>query len=71
MHVPVAEQSAAWMRRVVSGGIGEPVDPTIPLDTSDPAYLEVFGSLDDDKPQRNVTSLFDRGRHRGGGPDRH
>lgn len=71
VHVPVAEQSAAWMRRVVSGGIGDPVDPTIPLDTSDPAYVEVFGSLDDDKAQRNVTSLFDRGRQRGGGSDRH
>jgi type IV secretion system protein VirD4 len=69
VHVPVAEQSAAWMRRVVSGDIGDPVDPTIPLDTSDPAYIEVFGSLDEE-PQRNVTSIFARSRHRGGS-DRH
>jgi hypothetical protein len=57
------------MRRVVSGDIGDPVDPTIPLDTSDPAYIEVFGSLDEE-PQRNVTSIFARSRHRGGS-DRH
>lgn len=61
----VAEQSALWLKRMTDDTVDEPTDPTIPLDTRDRRYVEVFGSIDDDKaPAGNVTSLFDRSRHR-------
>lgn len=55
----VAEQSALWLQRVTGRSVPEAHDPTIPLDTSDRDFVEVFGSLDDDTIPQNVTRLRD------------
>jgi hypothetical protein len=62
--VSVADQSAAWLRRTTGGPVAEVRDPTIPLETGDPRYVEVFGSLDDDTAPHNVTPLTDSRRRR-------
>jgi type IV secretion system protein VirD4 len=60
------EQASAWLRRSPVPVVGQAKDPTIPLDTHDPGYVEVFGSLDDDTAPQNVTPM--PGSHwRGGG----
>ncbi len=66
----VADQSALWLRRTTDGTIADPHDPTIPLDTSDRRYVEVFGSVEDEPGPHNVTSLLDRARTRRGDRDR-
>jgi type IV secretory pathway TraG/TraD family ATPase VirD4 len=62
--VSLADQSAAWLRRTTGGPVAEVRDPTIPLETGDPRYVEVFGSLDDDTAPHNVTPLTDSRRRR-------
>ncbi|HEX6419040.1 MAG TPA: type IV secretory system conjugative DNA transfer family protein [Acidimicrobiales bacterium] len=59
----VAEQSAVWLRRTMAGTSADASDPTIPLDTADPDFVAVFGSIDEDLPQ-NVTPLADDRRFR-------
>jgi len=60
----VADQSAAWMRRTTGKPVADVKDPTIPLATDDPGFVEVFGSLDDDTIPHNVTPLTDPRRRR-------
>lgn len=62
--ISVAEQHAAWSRRSRAETPDRPDDPTIPLDTHDPEYLAVFGSLEDETIPHNVTPLSDQWRHR-------
>jgi type IV secretion system protein VirD4 len=47
-----AEQVSAWHRRRPAEA---PPDPTIPVDTDDPGFTDVFGSLDADSLPENVT----------------
>lgn len=62
---PSSDQASVWLRRGPTRP-PEGKDPTIPLDTHDPGYVEVFGSLDDDTAPQNVTPM--PGSHwRGGG----
>ena len=54
---PSSDQASAWLRRSPSPVRPSAEDPTIPLDTHDPGYVEVFGSLDDDTAPQNVTPM--------------
>ena len=54
-----AAPSSLWLQRVTGRTVPEAHDPTIPLDTSDRDFVDVFGSLDDDTMPQNVTRLRD------------
>ena len=43
-----AEQTAAWLRRTGGRPVVKVDDPTIPFDIHDRAFVEVFGSVDED-----------------------
>lgn len=57
--VSVAEQSALWLQRITGRTAPESHDATIPLDTHDRRFTDVFGTLDDETMPQNVTRLRD------------
>lgn len=60
-------QGEAWLRRGRrdrAEAPDRPADPTIPLDRDDPAFVEVFGSVDEETVPQNVTSLLEPRRRR-------
>ena len=61
--VSVAEQSALWLQRITGRTAPETSDHTIPLDTQDRRFTDVFGSLEDETTSSNVTRLRDVRRH--------